>query len=515
MRTDESSHLSSGKRIALYPGAFRPPHAAHMHAVQYLANHPDIDEVVIIISGRFRHIPGTDLALGPEVAEAIWQIYLEGLTNVRVVIASQTAVSYALDYFDKVLPDQTLLFCIGEADLQSGDSRFYQIHQRAKETGISASIIMVPTGDLKIRSTALRASLVDVENGSQIFMDCLPNQLNLAQRMQVWAICQNGWKTVIEVTRDRIQKVLSYSMQVRLATQLLPGKNRLDPVFFTQTEQGEHWVIKFAGSSLEVENNAQTDRPKSRNRLSVERLALKWLNHHFRSGIKFPETLFWMKKEKMLIMTRLGFTGHSLAHRLSEGYFDRWVLNQVNAFLADNYHADSPAEAFWGDQSDDKYQWQQILEEHLKSARSHFFNNDFDQYLRQLKIKSLAATRHQLVHLDLQPKHILLSDNEIAIVDWESSSTFGDPAFDLGKLLGHFLFYAIQAQQTESIVCLIEEVVLTFQSRTIGTCDHDFISRVYGFIGSTLLSLGQNIKESQFKQLTACVRKIEFTYYSN
>lgn len=109
MRTDESSHLSSGKRIALYPGAFRPPHAAHMHAVQYLANHPDIDEVVIIISGRFRHIPGTDLALGPEVAEAIWQIYLEGLTNVRVVIASQTAVNYALDYFDKVLPDQTLL----------------------------------------------------------------------------------------------------------------------------------------------------------------------------------------------------------------------------------------------------------------------------------------------------------------------------------------------------------------------------------------------------------------------
>lgn len=515
MTTHEPSYLSSGKRIALYPGAFRPPHAAHMYAIQYLANHPDIDEVIIIISGRFRHIPGTDLALGPEVAEAIWQIYLEGLTNVRVVIASQTAVSYTLDYFDKVLPDQTLLFCIGEADFQSGDSRFYQIHQRAKEKGISASIIRVPTGDLKIRSTALRASLVNAENGSQIFMNCLPSQLSLAQRMQVRAICQNGWKTVIEVTRDRIQKVLSHSLQVNWGTELLPGENRLNPVFFTQTEQGEHWVIKFAGSSLEVERNAQFDRLKSRNRLSAERLALKWLKNHFRSDIKFPETLFWMKNEKMLVMTRLGIAGHSLAHRLSEGYFDRWVLKQVNVFLANSYRADFPAEGFWGDKSDDKDHWQQILEEHLKSARSHFFNDAFDEYLRQLKVKSLSATRHQLVHLDLQPKHILFNDNEIAIVDWESSSTYGDPAFDLGKLLGHFLFYAIQAQQTESIVYLIEEIVLAFQSGTVDTCDHDFVSRVYGFIGSTLLSLGQHLKESQFKQLIDYVRKIELAYYSN
>lgn len=515
MKTHESSYLPLGKRIALYPGAFRPPHAAHMHAIQYLVNHSEIDEVIIIISGRFRHIPGTNLALGPEVAEKIWRIYLEGLTNVKVVIANQTAVSYAFDYFDKALPDQTLLFCIGETDFQSGDSRFHQIHQRSCETGISASIIMIPTGSLRVRSTVLRESLVDIENGSQAFMQCLPKQLTPAQRMQVWEICQNGWQTVIEVTRNRIREILSDSTQLRVVAELLPGNNRLDPVFFTQTVQGEHLVIKFAGSSLEVVRNDQADQPKSRNRLSVERLALKWLNNHPRSDIKFPKTLSWVKKEKMLIMTRLGFAGDSLAQRLSEGYFDRWVLRRVHAFLADSYCKGAPVEPFWGDQADDKYQWSQILEEHFKSAQSHFSHHVFDGYLRQLKVRSLLATRHQLVHLDLQPKHILLNNREIAIVDWESSSTYGDPAFDLGKLLGHFLFYAIRAEQTESIARLIEETVLTFQSTTIEAYDHDFISRVYGFIGSTLLSLGRDMKKSQLKQLTEWVRKIEFDYYSN
>ena len=149
------------------------------------------------------------------------------------------------------------------------------------------------------------------------------------------------------------------------------------------------------------------------------------------------------------------------------------------------------------------------------NARRNLLANKFDAYLRQLQVMSFSATRHKLVHLDLQPKHILLKHREIAIVDWESSSTYGDPAFDLGKLLGHFLFYAIRVKQTESIARLIEETVLTFQVPTIEAYDHDFISRVYGFIGSTLLSLGRDMKESQLKQLIEWVRKIEFDYYSN
>ena len=514
-KSQEPSQLPLGKRIALYPGAFRPPHAAHMHAIQYLAHHPDIDEVVVIISGRFRHISGTDLALGPDVAEAIWRIYLEGLTNVRVVIAKQTAVSFALNFFDQALPGQTLFFCIGETDFQSGDSRFHPIYQRASETGIFASIMLVPTGNLRIRSTDLRASLIDAEQGMQTFMNFLPGTLNSDQRKRVWEICQNSWQTVIDVTRSRIRKVLSDVVPIKLATELLPGNNRLDPIFFTQTDQGEHLVIKYAGSSLEVEHRSQSDQPKSRNRVGVERLALKWLNHHLQSDIKFPVIRFWMKQEKMLGMSRLGYMGQSLANRLSEGSFDNWILERVTAFLADCYRIGSPDEAFWGDEVGDQHQWRKMLEGHLMNARRNLLANKFDAYLRQLQVMSFSATRHKLVHLDLQPKHILLKHREIAIVDWESSSTYGDPAFDLGKLLGHFLFYAIRVKQTESIARLIEETVLTFQATTIEAYDHDFISRVYGFIGSTLLSLGRDMKESQLKQLIEWVRKIEFDYYSN
>ena len=305
---------NANKRIALYPGAFRPPHAAHMFAVQYLLARSDIDEVVIIISNRSRQIPGTCQALEAEVALKIWHIYLENFSNVQIVVALNTAIRAAMDYFDRVLPGDQLFFCLGDDDLQSGDPRFQDIQQRAQKTGISASIISAPTGSLKIRSTYLRGLLNSGESGLDHFQQALPDHLDIKQRHEVWHICQACKKTVSDIAGNRVREYLN-SIALGPVTESYFGNNQLDPVIFVKTDQGKNLVIKYAGNSVGIENTHQ----KSRERVSTERKALKWLHATLKSNIRFPEIIAWEKKEKMLVLSHPCHGGTTLERQLTPG----------------------------------------------------------------------------------------------------------------------------------------------------------------------------------------------------
>ncbi|MFQ5543610.1 MAG: hypothetical protein ACE5FY_04565, partial [Nitrospiria bacterium] len=191
--TKQTHHKISGRRrIALYPGAFRPPHEAHLTAVLDLASRPDVDEVIVIISNRCRMIPGTTKALDTDVAQDIWRIYLQDLSKVRIEVASHTAVQHALDYFGRVAPGDTLLFCIGASDLSRGDDRFTKLSDLARNTGVSTELIEAPTSAMTVRSTDLRTMLANKAEGRAPFMASLPSPLSEQQREKVWSISCDG-----------------------------------------------------------------------------------------------------------------------------------------------------------------------------------------------------------------------------------------------------------------------------------------------------------------------------------
>ncbi|RMH35847.1 MAG: hypothetical protein D6690_07880, partial [Nitrospirae bacterium] len=198
------------RRIALYPGAFRPPHAAHVHAVHALLQRRDIDEVVVIVSNRCRPVPGTTRVLGADVAEKIWGIYLRGFdtSRVRVEMASETAIRHALEYFHRVPPGSTLYFCLGEADFASGDPRFQSIAELAERTGIAASIIAAPTGGMTVRGTDVRAALGQREAGRHAFLAALPDYLTETERQDVWELCRANLKAMSEVLAPTIRTIV-------------------------------------------------------------------------------------------------------------------------------------------------------------------------------------------------------------------------------------------------------------------------------------------------------------------
>jgi 5-methylthioribose kinase len=63
------------------------------------------------------------------------------------------------------------------------------------------------------------------------------------------------------------------------------------------------------------------------------------------------------------------------------------------------------------------------------------------EYINRL-IRRSAARRVSLVHGDWSPKNLLVSNNDLWVIDWEVIH-YGDPSFDVGFLLNHLLLKSI------------------------------------------------------------------------
>ena len=94
-------------------------------------------------------------------------------------------------------------------------------------------------------------------------------------------------------------------------------------------------------------------------------------------------------------------------------------------------------------------------------VRSH---PEIKEWVAEL-IEEMSAHRLCLVLADFSPKNILITDEQIHLVDFETAH-FGDPAFDLGFFLSHLLLKAIHFQ-AEGTHCI--ELAETFWESYLST----------------------------------------------
>ena len=94
------------KKVALYPGAFKPPHKGHFELVQRLSKVSD--EVLVIISPIARD------GITAEQSLSAWKLYLPFLPKAKVVISNVSSpVSYVYDYV-KSNPQQDIQVAFGK-----------------------------------------------------------------------------------------------------------------------------------------------------------------------------------------------------------------------------------------------------------------------------------------------------------------------------------------------------------------------------------------------------------------
>jgi len=176
----------SGKRIALFPGKFKPPHKGHLQYVNKIANRKDVDEVKIIISPVNRNEVNNEQAL------KIWNLYLAGANpKISVEVSEyrspvQGVYEFVADSM-KVSDGDTVLLIKSSKDV--GDTRFdgAQSYAERKNPGVKVDYIIedpVKSRDGTVYSARDMRQAISVGD-KDTFLKYLPNTVD---KDMIWNI---------------------------------------------------------------------------------------------------------------------------------------------------------------------------------------------------------------------------------------------------------------------------------------------------------------------------------------
>ena len=148
------------KTIALFPGAFKPPHKGHFAVVKDLAN--QADEVVVLISPKQRE------GISAEESYAAWELYDTLLPdNVSFKIAAESPVSETYDVV-KNNPDTKFIVAFGKGE----EDRFKQFSTTTKYP--NATVYDSGTAEQGVSATELRNAL----NNNQSIKEFIPDGIS-------------------------------------------------------------------------------------------------------------------------------------------------------------------------------------------------------------------------------------------------------------------------------------------------------------------------------------------------
>ena len=196
------------KTIAIFPGAFKPPHIGHYKVVKQLSTLAD--EVIVLIS------PNSRDGVSAEESFAVWQLYAPFLdSNVSFKIAATSPVSEAYDVI-KNNPNQKFIVAFGKGE----SDRFNQIKTSGKYN--NASIYDAGSAEEGISATYLRNALrwknskeiekyipndVDVEEFKNALSIATPEKLQESPPLEFE---QDDYQDYILNQRDKIEKASAY-----------------------------------------------------------------------------------------------------------------------------------------------------------------------------------------------------------------------------------------------------------------------------------------------------------------
>ncbi len=192
---------------------------------------------------------------------------------------------------------------------------------------------------------------------------------------------------------------------------------------------GADWVIKQALAKLRV----QVDWFSGPERIQREAAGMRWLGKIIPGHV--PEVIFSDSERNILAMSAVPQPHENWKTLLLNGHTDQRYAQSFGQLLAKIHSAavDYPQLA-------DEFAERRFFEELRLEPYYGYTATQVPEaapFLIQL-IDATRARRLALVHGDYSPKNVLVHHDKLIILDYEVIH-FGDPAFDVGFSLTHFL----------------------------------------------------------------------------
>ncbi|QDV18797.1 Methylthioribose kinase [Gimesia panareensis] len=155
-----------------------------------------------------------------------------------------------------------------------------------------------------------------------------------------------------------------------------------------------------------------------------------------------PRVLFEDRENYLFAMEAIAADHKVWKAELLDGRFDQAIARELGSFLGAIHRRTFLQEQYqqrWGDW--EIFDQLRIDPFYRFIVRAHPEIKDWVAAL----IEEMSAHRLCLVLADFSPKNILITEQQIHLVDFETAH-FGDPAFDLGFFLSHLLLKAVHFQ---------------------------------------------------------------------
>jgi len=195
-----------GKRIALIPGGFKPPHAGHFQLAKHFANMKDmVDEVWVIVSTKSRPPVTVDMAM------KLWELYTKDFPNIK--IKKGTTPSPVGDVYelvaDKSMFKEGDTALLGKSEKDIGDARFERAQSYAERhnPGVKVEPVVTPLFAGGVSGTEMRNLLSKGEEFSKEFKENLPRHLSAQEKDIAYNILTSpleSLNTLIDQTLEEI-----------------------------------------------------------------------------------------------------------------------------------------------------------------------------------------------------------------------------------------------------------------------------------------------------------------------
>lgn len=257
-------------------------------------------------------------------------------------------------------------------------------------------------------------------------------------------------------------------------------------------QDGSIYYLKQALKEAKSKNRLSKDLALvSKSRIESEYRSIAILkNYLYRKNLFIlPKIVSFDKSNSILITRDLGTNGF-LQKDLENGVFDVDIARNIGDYIAYQHLATfNKTIIIRKTLAEEIKHWNFFLSLRTKDLLKNIALSDLKKEIANIYEDGIAHTYKLLVHMDFCPKNILYSpEKNIAIVDFEFSSGVGDPAYDLGFIIGHYILFAVTSIQKDLAVDSIFKIYNHYSKNVQKLAfSIDIGKRVWKYAGCALL----------------------------
>lgn len=264
--------------------------------------------------------------------------------------------------------------------------------------------------------------------------------------------------------------------------------------FVFRIESGSK-IIYLKQALEEAKNKAKIGKDLAsipQERIQYEDKYIETIGKHLPKEIELPQILKYDKENNILVVSDVKKDGFLLETSMLDGNFNEKTAYNLGKFLGISHKVTYDKKiVLRGNEEEDLSNWHVFLN---MRTRGILQKGDFPEDVKSELNKFYDAVKEKhtydvVINMDVCPKNVFERKNgSVGIIDFELAGGVGDPAYDLGFLMGHYLLIgAIKKEKIEDAIKAMKQVLKGYDEEMQGLKDKDYDKRVIKYAGAVMV----------------------------